>query len=420
MSIVNRVPDGVHYQPKQPIISEFVNGKYRYYDGNRYFTVSEESRKAILSYKTKYILIKKGKNDKKRDPITGKVTIEKTMEELYREFITDAEELKRETKGLVNMYKTGRDAVTAMNLAFYFLNEKNIVPEPITKEEGRWIEDASLGALIYAEEYSGPGWKLDINSSYPSIMASQHFMIPVKAGEFKKIKLEEIHSTGIYCVEITYPDENPKWKKLFRLNYQNKYTNTDIRYAQRLGLNIKMINEGSVNALIYSRDKCMTGYQCFKEYVDMLYKLRENPIIKARCKALLRCLWGSLCQRDEITLLWDWEKDGEFVYDETKKEISLEPVTDEIYKIKITRLGKIFATDWARMKPFILAKGRVNLGCLTESCVDHIKYLHTDGFVSSVPLGYITTLKLGDLKFEGFCPDYKVKNIQVTEGIFSC
>jgi len=245
MDRVNKVPDGVHFQPKIPLICEFVNGKYRYYDGTRYFTITEESRKAILSYKTKYILIKKGKNDKKRDPITGKVTIEKTIEEIYNEFITDAEELKKATNGLVNMYKSGRDAVTAMNLAYYFLNEKKIVPDQITEEEAKWIEDASIGALICAEEYQGPGWKYDINSSYPSIMSSTNFMIPIKEGEFKTIKPGIRYQTGIYRCEISYPNDELKWKKLFRINQKNKYTNVDIKYAESLGLNVRLIEDGS-------------------------------------------------------------------------------------------------------------------------------------------------------------------------------
>ena len=420
---MNHVPDGVHYKPKIPIICDFVNGKYRYYDGTRFFSISEESRKAILSYKTKYILIKKGKNDKKRDPTTGKITIEKTMEEIYHEFVTDADEMKKATNGLVNMYKSGRDAVTSMNLAYYFLNEKSrharaIVPEPITEEEARWIEDASIGALICAEEYQGPGWKYDINSSYPSIMSDHRFMIPIKEGEFKTIKPEIHYPTGIYRFDISYPNDELKWKKLFRINQKNKYTSIDIKYAQKIGLNVRLIEDGKVNALVYTRDKCKTGYQCFKDFVDMLYKLRENPIIKARCKALLRCLWGSLCQRDEIIMKFDITKGEEFLFDENKKEVFFEPITDDIYKITIRRLGKIFATDWARMKPFILAKGRSNIGNYIESCVDNIKYLHTDGFVSSVPLAYITSLKLGHLKFEGACPDYYVENIQSTEGIF--
>jgi hypothetical protein len=136
-------------------------------------------------------------------------------------------------------------------------------------------------------------------------------MIPIKQGEFKIIQKSEVEKyfpTGIYRAKI-HGSDSKSLRGLFRFNSLNKYTNIDLKYAQSLGLTIELIEDGKVNALLYTREKCKTGAQCFKEFVDMLYKLRENPIIRARCKALLRCLWGSLCQRDEIVMVVDYSKE---------------------------------------------------------------------------------------------------------------
>ena len=62
--------------------------------------------------------------------VDGKL-VEKSLEELHIEFMRDAIELKKVTKGLINMFLTGKDTNTAVYLAFKYLNEKNIVAEPI-------------------------------------------------------------------------------------------------------------------------------------------------------------------------------------------------------------------------------------------------------------------------------------------------
>eukprot|EP01039_Chlorochromonas_danica_P012138 gene12138-13797_t len=50
------------------------------------------------------------------------------------------------------MYKTGNYKNTALDLLDRFTKYLN-EPEPIEQDEAEWIRKASIGALIWAEEY---------------------------------------------------------------------------------------------------------------------------------------------------------------------------------------------------------------------------------------------------------------------------
>ena len=161
---------GIAKYEKIPVIYEETENGVYCYDGENYGYITTEQKRELRSLKTPHILIKKNdKEDKEKD-----------LKEIYDEFIKDADELKKETKEVINMYKTGRDTQTAIYLAFKFLNEKKIIPDPITLKEYEWLEDASQGALIFGEKYAGEGYKYDLNSAYPSIYSSCYFLIPIK------------------------------------------------------------------------------------------------------------------------------------------------------------------------------------------------------------------------------------------------
>jgi hypothetical protein len=324
---------------------------------------------------------------------------------MYVEFITDADEMYKRTNKLVNMYKTGSDAQTAICLAYKYLNENNISAENITFNEFKVLEDASHGPLVFADnKREGKFWLYDINSSYPSIYSSPYFMIPIREGEFKTLSKSEFenikhYSYGIFNVKITYPDDSSKWRKLFRLNYSNKYTHYELTYARELNLNMELIENGESNYLYYARESLLTGSECFKEYVQLLYPLRQNNIIANRAKSLLRALWGALCQKNEYKMIVDFETEFEPREDKEVTTMNIIPDQDK-YEVYTVTKDKPYETNYARMKPFLLSKARIKISKLIEPYHEHIHKCHTDSMLSDIELPIKTSLKLGDIKLE--------------------
>lgn len=107
---------GVAYCEKIPVIvnPDEEDGQYYCFDGKEYGYITEVQKKEIRSLRTEFIMITKEKNDKR------------SLQEIHEEFVRDADELKKETNGIINMYKTGRDSQTAINAAFYFEQKRYI------------------------------------------------------------------------------------------------------------------------------------------------------------------------------------------------------------------------------------------------------------------------------------------------------
>lgn len=397
---------------KLPVIYDNIDDKIQVYgygeENYKYITKDEFSD--MKNFKTDYILVKRSERDKKK--VNNKLVL-KSLKEIYDEFVRDAEELKKQTNGIVNMYITGTDAKTAVELAYYYLNRSSIVPEKITEREAIWLKEATQGPLIFGEEYEGEAHKYDINSSYPSIYSNNNFLVPIKPGEFKKITKNEFdalehYQYGIYRARIEIPVESKKYYKLFKLNENNKYTGIDLAYARKLGLKIEIIDDGNDNFLYYHRNNCKTGHQCFKQFVDLLYPLRKNEIIGSRCKKLLNSLWGALCQVNAIKMTID--PNEEFELREDKEVISMTVLGNGKYQVEFAKKDKYFETNYARIKPFILAKGRVKIAEYIAPHIDNVFRCHTDSMTTNIELPIKTSTKLGDMKYEGYCNKCKIVN----------
>ena len=229
---------GVSYKERIPIFidkEQKQDGTFYCYDGHNYGYINESQLKEFKQFKTDYLPIFR---DKKNDTIVNESYDKsdkksrkhklKTLKRLHTEFIRDAPILQKETNGLINLFKTGSNVKTAVELAFHFLNEKEISAEDITLLESEWIENASCGAFIFADKYEGEAFKYDLNSAYPSIYSNVHLLLPVKQGEFKKLTKDEFLkkgfvSYGIYRCTIEYNHDDRNNHKIFKLNDKNYY-----------------------------------------------------------------------------------------------------------------------------------------------------------------------------------------------------
>ena len=91
------------------------------------------------------------------------------------------------------------------------------------------------------------------------------------------------------------------------------------------------------------------------------------------------------------------------------------PSTEESKTIILfTKSNRIFSSNYGRIKPFILAKARAKIMDYIYVHRANIKYVHTDGFISSEKLNIGKTLdvKIGELVYEGYCENVYINSIQ--------
>jgi hypothetical protein len=363
-----------------------VTGEYfMCFDGITKFQLSKEYRDDIYNWKTNYILV-------------HVFDTKLSLEENYFKFLEMANNLKAKSNGKINLYQTG----DFINTSLYLFNNftKHIpTPPPILQREAELINLASQGAIIFTSKgFKGKVYKADINSMYPSIMNSQ-MLFPVKDGELKYIKefKSEFFEYGIYRA-IVHMSDNVNINKLFRFNYsKNVYTNVDLTRAKELELDIELIVDDQPNFLYYSRDKLLTGTEIFGEYVNLLFPLKQEKVHGS--KDILNRLWGTLCQRNMKKQIHDHTSSFE-IPDDVRP--IFKPYNDDTTIIKYAKYEKQNIYTWARIKPFLLAKGRSIISKIMEPYKNILIRCHTDGvYFSEEPKDIKYGSQLGELRYEG-------------------
>lgn len=413
------------------------NGHYTYNNGNR-LTVHGKSYKEripLIYYKSSHesYIGYDGKEEKtytndeikniRKTPMTSKYVLiptddRKTPLKLQHEkFIQSADALKEATElteswrkvktSRINLYKTGTYANTAL-LLFESMT-RTIYPEPILQDEAEWINNASSGPMIYAKSgYKGKGYKYDYVSRYPANMRRNVNFFPIKRGEFKKLTQEEFDKMQVFPMGIYRCVVEKKETKTFKYNEKNYYTGKDVFCAVKKGLKVKLIDDDKPNHLYYSPDKCIAGHQLFKEYVDYVYELKKKKIQGA--KMILNILWGALCQQNKIHFT--------IMKGEEKREIGFDVDITNIYQksdnitiVNAVSINNAFETNYARIKPFILADGRYMINTLIEPFEDDVVYVHTDGFIITKRLDIKTGSDIGELEYNGYDPKTEITNV---------
>ena len=354
----------------------------------------------MYDFKSKYILI----NREQQKDEKGQ-NIEIPIEEEFKMLIPIINTLKKESGGLINLYKSGSYKNAALDLFDRFTKFMKD-PEEILQDEAFWISESSIGALIWADEYEGELYKYDYKSKYPALMKSQTLKFPIKRGEFQTIdKFGEFFQFGIYRCKIT-KSEDENINKLFRFNKVNYYTSISLENAKKLGLKIELIQDDRPNFLFYSRDKLITFNEVFKPFVEFMFDLKEKKVEKS--KNILNILWGALCEVDKRKYFCD--KEINISDDEEIFEIRPYKNNEDIDIISTNKINKRYKTNYARLNPFLVSQGRKDLSDLLLPIKENIKRIQTDGFLSTVKLHQNINVKLGELKYEGFTENGIIKN----------
>lgn len=390
-----------HHTEKKIIMYDgnMVDGKYIVYDGKKIKKMLEETKKDVRKnpYNYSFILIRKDKRSRK------------SMQDEYKDFIEIADELKKETNGKINMYKTGMFANTAKCLLGSIIKYS---PECISSCEIPFLNDSGNGLRI-GEAYKGPLYKYDFSSFYPTVYSSPYTLFPIKKGKLFHISDDELKnmehvSIGLYFVRV-WPSKKTNIDKCFWFNPVHKYSHYEINYARELGLEMEMI-EKEYNCILYNREDCVTGSQMFGEYFNYLYELKERGVRGA--KNLLNCIWGALGQKNCIKYIHDSQKNGVYECGQDYDLISCIPLNESMTKFSIEKcpLDKYYETNYARVLPFIVGKARVVMGRNIQPHAAHVKYCHTDSIVSTKKLDINTGRGKWKIKYEGYCPNAQVIN----------
>jgi hypothetical protein len=392
------------------VIKKFANkdNTYDCYSEGKYAKMPSELRSEIMSKPrtSEYLLVTIEDNNN-------------NLEDYYNDFINDADILKKETKGMINMYKTGNYSKTALKFLYDCLMEQNkfnknkkklnkvIDIEPIEDYETRFLMTCG-GGFRLATPYEGDLYKYDSRSYYSSIYSDEHLLIPVKPGILKTITQDEFNNMkypeiGVYHCKVERPQGD--LKKIIWINKDNYYTHYELRFMREKGLKIEMIEEPD-NFLHYPRNHCKTGSEIFGKFTKVLFALKQKNVCSG-VKKLLNHIWGILTKANKKVLIHNIETDGQITGD----FIDIQPLDDTLTLFKVTSLyEKKFENDLARMKPFFLAKCRLTIAKIVDPIIDHVFYSHTDSLISNIPLDLIDNGELGNFKFEGFCKNGYISN----------
>ena len=326
------------------------------------------------------------------------------MYEQYEKFVRVATELRDKSKGLINMFKTGSFRDTALILFDKFVKFLN--PENLEQDESEWIDKALFSALISCEKYKGMLYKYDVKSMYPAMMTST-LKFPIKRGEFKIIKDfgEKYIEFGIYRCEIK-PSSDENINKLFKINHDNYYTSIDVTNAKKLGLEINLIQDEKPNCLFYSREKTITFSEAFKNYVKVLFPLKNEGIEYS--KHILNILWGALTQKNKIH---DYVGEESNI-DRDEEIIELYPCSSDETQtiIKTIKHRNFYKTPYARIGPFLTSQGRKMMSDLMYDEREYIKRVCTDGFLTTRKIHENVNVEIGCLKYEGYNEDGEIRN----------
>lgn len=374
------------HKDRKLVVYEMNNNILNCFDGEDYFDMTEEEQKEIISKprSSKYILVSTS-FIKKTLVKNGKDLL---IDECFSHYNDLANDLKKYNDTYFNLYRSDLKH-TALN--YFFSKVQNIHPTQIKNHEVNFLEGATYSAITYWEKYNGQVDSYDVNSFYPYVMSINNHYFPIDDGKYLIIdEIKDKPDYGIYRCFITKKDD--KSYKFFKFNNKHYYTSIDIEVAIKYGLTVQLIQDGKPNFLHYTTVE--NGHHLFFNYMDEFYKIKQH---NKGAKILLNILWGALCETNHYNYHCN---------SNTLIDISEAKITDirhnNGFKIKCVYYNQnYYKTNWARIKPFVLAYGRAKLFYRYQKYEDDIVRINTDGFYTKNKLNIETSNKMGLLKYEG-------------------
>jgi hypothetical protein len=311
------------------------------------------------------------------------------MFEMYSAYSELAESYMKHSNGRINLYQS--DKLHNLILSIFDKSTYRITPQPIKDYEIEFLEGASIGALYYKVPTTETTHKYDVVSMYPSIMASEYFYVPTMPGKLLTLTTETLikynknNSIKIGIFKATITGET----KLFRFNKNNFYTHHSIIDAFKLNLKIEMIEDGEPNYLNYS-GCVIKSIDLFSSYIDLFYRMKQLKLTGS--KLMLNLLWGLLCETNDKHTFTEEEAPANL------KITKIKQIKDTCYVSGFID-DKYYKTNYARLKPFLISKGRSNMYNFAKDHEDNISQIITDSLTLNVELPkHMTGDQIGQLK----------------------
>ena len=404
----------ISHHERQPVVYSYIreSHNFRCFDGERYFMMTiEEMKEHKKNPLTSSKLLLK-------EHIVDKETHDTKLKQVYYEFVLNADRLKEKTNGRINFYKTGKIKDTALNL-FYSMTRHLQTPDVISQDEAEWLQGCKNGGLIFGKPYEGEAYYYDIKSEYPSELRGTGDY-PIKRGEFETItdtKFYEKAKYGIYRCIISSDD--PEAYKIFLFNPLNKYTHIEVLEAFRQhNFKIELIQDDKPNFLHYPGKSRLKGSKLFREYIDYCFKLKDENADLVYPKRLLNILGGGLTEKNKRDIIVDCNKSAPEIYQD-EIIIGSHSMTDTEEKVTVASVSNVFKSGYARLYPFLTARGRVKITRYIDSIgKEHVHRVHTDSILSDKQLDNIPSKNdagIGELGFEGYYKRVKVINCRDIE-----
>jgi hypothetical protein len=277
--------------------------------------------------------------------------------------------------------------VLAVRTTFFRLLEHYQQNKKITSVEYTWFEKCANNALCYLKQdnITAECTSYDRKMCYANILGSD-LMIPTKPGnEFTLDSLPKRKQllNGFYHVKIIA--KNLDFHKCFTFSKHNVYVDNSLKFAmkykKKFKLKFELIMDGKPNAYLYNEDdmvplKTMT-YKWHEKITKLKTTYKNNPLIKFVASST----WGCIQQR--CTKWYSLEQ-----IEKKQLDVGM-PGGDAKYKIinrkfkKDTEYYEIVNTYKAyhfnlRVKPWVTAQARNDLGSLARKHLKHIVRIQTD------------------------------------------
>lgn len=302
-----------------------------------------------------------------------------------RDYILNQSQLLlSKTKGKINLLKYRNVKCCALDYFIDCYQKLNIEVESIDELEARWLYEFyhfGGGGFVFHEEYEGDFITIDECSAYPSTYISTMFT-PIKKPTFRTLKESDLKTYqvngkecksftyGMYRCKVSYDETK---KKLFKWKFKHdKYSHMDLKRAQELGLTVKLIEDGEVNAMQYSTESLFKSDTLLGETIRSLTKLKQDGLTIA--KELVNSLSGAMSQinkKQKVATIKVKQNVDDF-----DKMIPGRSIDNVI--IMSINTDKIFKYPFARQTIFCINKWKNRLSELCEPVIDNIIRICTD------------------------------------------